>query len=137
MLTKVKTLFSIVPLFSACLPACLQTEIHSITYIITLLTGKPLAWAPAILGKQGPECLDYKTFTTEMLHIFDQSAAGQKASKQLLYNSTWERVDGIRWPSAPPSSSLSDVLKDRLASAGYLKDLEYLVSQIVQLDNRL
>ena len=85
--------------------------------IITSLTDKALAWAPAIWQLQGPEYSDITLFTNEMLRIYDQSASGQEVAKKLLLlrqgrdrvsdyaiSFLWpRRVAGMRRPLLPLS----------------------------------
>ena len=112
-----------------------------------------MAWATAIWQLQGPECSDIILFTNEMLQIFDQSALGQEAAKELLrLGQGKDRVSDYAisfrtlavesgWNETALVtiflSGVSESLKDCLTATEYPKDLESIISQAIRLDNRL
>ena len=134
-------------------PTSFPTARSRIAYIITLLTDKALAWATAIWQLQGPECSNIILFIKDMLRIFDQSASGQEAAKNLLLlRQGKDRVSdyaiSFRTLAAESGwnetalittfvSGLSDSLKYFLAATECPNDLESIISQAVRLDNRL
>ena len=121
--------------------------------IITSLTDKALAWAPAIWQLQGPEYSDITLFTNEILRISDQSASGQEVAKKLLLlRQGRDRVSDYAisfrtlaaesgWNETAPATTflngLSESLKDCLAATECPKDLESIIFQAIRLDNRL
>lgn len=129
------------------------TDRSRIAYIITLLTGKALAWATAIWERQGPSCDDYKTFTSEMRLVFDHSVGGRDAANRLFQlrqgsSSVAEYAVLFRTLAAETGwnmeallavfwHGLSSSIKDMLAAKDPVSDLESLIDQTIRLDNRL
>lgn len=123
-------------------PNKFPTSRSKVAYVITLLSGKALAWATA-LWEQSPQpavCSDYSRFIDEMRRVFEHPVRGREAASRLLQlsqgtQSVAELAVEFRtlamesgWnPEALTvafNRALSDELKDELAARDPATDLE-------------
>ncbi len=124
-------------------------------YVITLLSGKALAWETA-LWEQSPQPAifsDYSCFIEEMRRVFDHPVSGYEAASRLLkltqgslsvaelavefrtlaMESGWNQ-EAL---TVAFNQALSDEIKDELAARDPETDLESLIDMAIRLDNRL
>ncbi len=136
-------------------PSKFTTARSKVAYVITLLSGKALAWATA-LWEQSPQpaiCSDYSCFIEEMRRVFDHPVSGREAASRLLQltqasPSVAELAVDFRtlamesgWNqealTVAFNRALSDEIKDELAARDPATDLESLIDMAIRLDNRL
>lgn len=136
-------------------PNRFPTARSKVAYIITLLSGKALAWATA-LWEQSPQpvvCSDYRRFMEEMRRVFDHPVCGREAASRLLQltqgsQSVAELAVEFRtlamesgWNqealTVAFTRALADDIKDELAARDPVTDLESLIDMAIRLDNRL
>lgn len=134
-------------------PAAYPTEHSRVAYVITLLTGRALAWATALYESNSPACLSFSSFSEEMLKVFSPEVSSRAAANKLLQLrqgrlSATDYAIQFRTLAAESSwgeqallvtfyNGLADRIKDELASWEEAEDLESLVSRVIRLDNRL
>ena len=134
-------------------PAAYPTEHSRVAYVITLLTGRALAWATALYESNSPVCLSFSSFSEEMLKVFSPEVSGRAAANKLLQlrqgrQSAADYAIQFRTLAAESSwgeqallvtfyNGLADRIKDELASWEEAEDLESLISRVIRLDNRL
>ena len=134
-------------------PSAFTTDGSMVAYIMTLLSGRALAWANALLEKQSPLCSDFAMFTQEMRRVFDCPVRGRDAATRLLYlrqgrNSVANYAIDFRvlaaesdWTEAAlvPTflHGLSDEVKDELVSRELSEGLDSLITLAIQIDNRI
>lgn len=133
-------------------PSAFTTDGAMVAYIMTLLSGRALAWANALLERQSPLCSDYDLFIEEMKKVFDCPVRGRDAATRLLYlrqgrNSVANYAIEFRvlaaeseWTDAAliPTflHGLSDEVKDELVSRELSEGLDSLITLAIQVDNR-
>lgn len=134
-------------------PSTFPSDQAKIAYILTLLSGKALAWATAIWNAKSPCCTNYSAFVKELRRVFNHPLSGREASKHLLTlcqggKSAAEYAIQFRTIAAGAGwndealivcfqNGLSEALKDELATRDPAKTLESLIDQAILLDNRL
>ena len=133
-------------------PSVFTTDGAMVAYIMTLLSGRALTWANALLEKQSPLCANYDLFIEEMKRIFDCPVRGRDAATRLLYlrqgrNSVADYAIEFRvlaaeseWTEAAliPTflHGLSDEVQDELVSRELSEGLDTLITLAIQVDNR-
>jgi hypothetical protein len=55
-----------------------------IAYIITLMSGRALAWATAVWEQQPAVCLSLEEFVAEVRKVFDSLLSGRETARKLL-----------------------------------------------------
>lgn len=136
-------------------PSKFPTSRSKVAYVITLLSGRALAWATALWEKspQPAVCSDYSCFIEEMRRVFEHPVSGREAASRLLQltqgtRSVAELAVEFRtlalesgWNqealTVAFNRALSEELKDELASRDPASDLESLIDMAIRLDNRL
>lgn len=135
-------------------PKSFPTEASRVSYVITLLTGRALAWATALYDRtpQDTSCSTFNAFAEEMLRVFTPSTSRSAATKLLqLHQGGQGAADyTIRFRTLAAESGwgqeslfaiyyngLSDRIKDELVSWEEINDLETLIARVIRLDNRL
>ena len=133
-------------------PSAFTTDVGKVRYVMTLLTGRALAWANALIERDSDLCSDFDQFIEEMKRIFDCPVRGRDAATRLLVlrqgrNSVKDYAIEFQvlateseWPMATLMpvfmNGLSEEIKDELASREY-HDLDALVTLATQVDNRI
>ena len=134
-------------------PSAFTTDGAMVAYIMTLLSGRALAWANALLEKQSPLCSDFDRFIDEMKRVFDCPVRGRDAATRLLNlrqgrNSAANYAIEFRVLAAESEWSdaaliptflhgLSDEVKDELVSRELSEGLDSLITLAIQVDNRI
>lgn len=134
-------------------PLSYPSDRSKIAYVINLLRGRAARWATAIWDQQSPSLSSYHNFSEELRRVFDHPIQGQEAAKRLfsLSQGSQSAADfSIEFRIAASESgwgeqelkgvfvrSLSEQLKDELASRDEPSSLEDLISLVIRLDNRL
>ncbi|XP_060786982.1 alpha-2-macroglobulin-like [Neoarius graeffei] len=128
-------------------PAAYPTEHSRVAYIVTLLTGRALAWATALYESNSPVCASFLSFSKEMLKVFSPEVSGRTAANKLLQlrQGRQSAVDyaiqfrtlavesgwGEQALLATFYSGLADRIKDELASWEEAEYLESLISLVI------
>ena len=134
-------------------PSAFTTDGSRVAYVMTLLTGRALAWANALIERQSPLCANYKLFTDEMRRVFDCRVRGRDAATRMLNlrqgrNSVANYAIDFRVLAAESGWSddaliptflhgLSDEVKDELVSRELSEGFDSLVTLAIQVDNRI
>lgn len=134
-------------------PAAYPTEHSRVAYVITLLTGKALAWATALYESKSSVCGSFESFSKEMLKVFSPEVSSRTAANKLLQlrqgrQSAADYAIQFRTLAAESGwgeqallatfyCGLADRIKDQLASWEEAENLESLISRVIRLDNRL
>lgn len=134
-------------------PNTYATDSSKVAYIMSLCEGRAAQWATALTKTASPLCNTYVGFATEFRRIFDHPVRGREAAKRLLSlrqssSSAAEFAVEFRILSVESGwnetalidlflHSLSEKLKDELATREVPSSLEEVVSLAIRLDNRL
>lgn len=134
-------------------PSSFPSDRSKVAYLITLLSGKALAWATEVWGAQSPCCSSYSAFEMEFKKVFDHPIRGREASKRLLTlqqdgRSAADYAIQFRTMAAGSGwneeslmvcfqNGLSEALQDELVTRDPAISLESLIDLAVRLDNRL
>ncbi|KAI4901307.1 hypothetical protein NFI96_004115 [Prochilodus magdalenae] len=134
-------------------PTRYHTEQAKVAYMMSLLTGRALAWATALWESNNPACLSSVAFTTAMRRTFDGPVRGRVAATALLnihqgslsvadYTIDFRTLAAESgWnPEALGAlyqQGLNEDLKDELATRDLPNTLEDLYELAIKLDNRM
>lgn len=133
--------------------SALPTERSRIAFVISLLTGKARDWATAIWEANASCCSSFKSFSDEMLKVFDRSLKGKEAAKELLNLKQGSRsvydyaiefrtlAASVDWnPNALYDAfynGLSDLVLDEISPLELPDSLEGLIDLTGKLDSRM
>ncbi len=134
-------------------PSSFPTESSRVAYIITLLTGRALEWATALLEHCSPFTSDSEQFLAEMRRVFHHPGGGVGNDQRLLQltqgaRSVAEMAIEFRTLAAESGwntqalqaafhQSLSPELKDELAFRDPAPNLDALIDVAIRVDNRV
>lgn len=134
-------------------PSMFPSNSARITYIVSALKGKALRWAQAFLASHSMETLSSQLFIQEFERVFNHPLQQEEASKRLLTlrqgrKSVAEHSVDFRilaeetgWDELALkgtfTNSLSETIKDQLASRDEPGSLDELISLAIRIDNRL
>ncbi len=134
-------------------PCSYPTDNAKIAYVINLLRGKAAKWATAVCEQESPALSSFSSFSAELCTVFDKPLQGQEASKRLLSLSQGSQsvadysVDfrivasesgwGERELKGVFLKSLSEEMKDELATKEEPGSLEEFILLAIRMDNRL
>lgn len=124
-----------------------------IAYLITLLSGKALAWATAVWEQQSDICSNYNLFVAEMKKVFDHSISGREASEKLFNLRQGQRSVAdysIEFRTLAVESGwnseslfgafqhgLTNTIKDKLVSRELPDSLDDLIALAIRIDSHL
>lgn len=124
-----------------------------IAYIISLLTGKALAWASPAWNQDVEFCYDLDEFIEEMKKVFDHPVTGREASKGLVTIRQGKRSVAeyavefrtlaveVAWADAPLitlfEEGLSADVKDDLTTKEIPERLDEYIALAIRVDNRI
>uniref|UniRef100_A0A3Q3AJP0 Ty3 transposon capsid-like protein domain-containing protein n=1 Tax=Kryptolebias marmoratus TaxID=37003 RepID=A0A3Q3AJP0_KRYMA len=134
-------------------PSLFVSHASKIIYIVSVLKGRALRWAQAFLNSHPIETLLSQRFIQEFLQVFDHPFQHEEAAKRLLNLrqgrrsvadfSVNFRITAVEagWEELALKgvfiNSLSENIKDELASRDEPGSLDGLISLAIRIDNRL
>lgn len=134
-------------------PSSFPTDSSRVAYIITLLTGRALEWATAILENCSPFTSNSEQFLAEMRRVFHHPGGGVGNDQRLLQltqgtRSVAEMAIEFRTLAAESGwneqalqaafhQALAPELKDELAFRDPAPNLDYLIDVAIRVDNRI
>ncbi|XP_045080421.1 uncharacterized protein LOC123492194 [Coregonus clupeaformis] len=126
-------------------PSSFPSDRSKIVYLITLMSGRAIAWATAVWEQQSTICLSLEEFVAEVRKVFDSSLSGREAARKLLVADYAVDFRTFAAESAwNPESlfdtflhGLSEVVKDELAARELPMDLDSLIALTIRIDRRL
>uniref|UniRef100_A0A3Q3FUQ0 ribonuclease H n=1 Tax=Kryptolebias marmoratus TaxID=37003 RepID=A0A3Q3FUQ0_KRYMA len=134
-------------------PSLFLTHAAKITYIVAALKGRALHWAQAFLGSHSKDTLDFSRFVQEFRHVFDHPLQQEEAAKRLLTlrqgcRSVADYLVDFRITAEEAgwnelslrgifTGSLSDTIKNQLATRDEPATLDKLISLAIRIYNRL
>ena len=65
-------------------PSSFPSDRSRIAYLMTLMSGRALAWATAVWEQQSTICFSLDEFEAEVGKVFDSSSSGREAAQKLL-----------------------------------------------------
>ena len=134
-------------------PRFFPNDRAKVAYIVSLLTGKALAWASPAWDQDEDFCRDLDEFMKEMKKVFDHPVAGREASKGLVTIRQGKRsvadyaVDfrtlavEVGWDDAPLitlfEEGLNAEVKDDLTTKEIPDVLDEYIDLAIRVDNRI
>lgn len=134
-------------------PSSFPSDRSKMAYLITLMSGRALAWATVVWEQQSPVCHSLEEFVAEVRKVFNYPLSGRAASRKLLELRQDSRsvadyaVDFCTFAAESawnPQSlfnmflhGLSGVVKDELAARELPMDLNSLIALTIRIDGRL
>ena len=134
-------------------PRFYPNDTAKIAYIISLLTGKALAWASPAWNQEVNFCFVLDEFVEEMKKVFDHPVTGREAGKRLITISQGRRsvaeyavefrtlAGEVAWPDAPLitlfEEGLNSDVRDDLSTREIPERLDLYIDLAIKVDNRI
>lgn len=134
-------------------PSTYASDRSKVSFIVGLLTSRALTWAEAFLETTPLHSLSYRSFTQELLKVFDGPVRGREAAKRLMslrqgalsvaeFSVEFRTLAAdSKWNSEALIdhflNCLTGTLKDKLATRDLPETLDALIDLAIRLDNRL
>ena len=132
---------------------CYPNDRAKVAYIISLLSGKALAWATSVWNQDVNFCFVLDEFVEKMKRVFDHPVTGREASRRLITIRQGKRsvaefaVDfrtlagEVAWPDAPLITLFDDGLnsdvKDDMSTRDLPERLDAYIDLAIRVDNRI